>query len=64
MARTMPNEMIIAKYFWVDAINIACYIQNKILIRLNYLIKHHMNYGKVKSLTSLTLNNLVVLVIC
>src|SRR4051812_49220616 len=33
MARTMINETNMAKHFWAEAINIACYIQNRISIR-------------------------------
>src|SRR4051812_49155194 len=33
MVRTMINETNMAKHFWAEAINIACYIQNRISIR-------------------------------
>ena len=33
MARTMINETNVAKHFWVEAVNTACYIQNRISIR-------------------------------
>ena len=33
MARTMINETNVAKIFWAEAINTACYIQNRISIR-------------------------------
>src|SRR3954466_8790567 len=33
MARTMINETNMAKHFWAEAINNACYIQNRISIR-------------------------------
>src|SRR3954464_4374358 len=33
MARTMINETNMAKHFWAEAINTACYIQNRISIR-------------------------------
>src|ERR1044072_680874 len=33
MARTMIQETNIAKYFWAEAVNTACYIQNRISIR-------------------------------
>jgi transposase InsO family protein len=32
MARTMINETNIAKHLWAEAINTACYIQNRISI--------------------------------
>src|SRR3954466_13988762 len=32
MARTMINETNMAKHFWAEAINTACYIQNRISI--------------------------------
>src|ERR1044072_2155472 len=33
MARTMMQETNIAKHFWAEAVNTACYIQNRISIR-------------------------------
>src|SRR3954469_21018721 len=33
MARTMINKTNMDKHFWAKAVNIACYIQNKISIR-------------------------------
>ena len=33
MARTMLHENNLAKHFWVEAVNTACYVQNKIYIR-------------------------------
>jgi hypothetical protein len=33
MARNMINETNIAKHFWAEAINTACYIHNRISIR-------------------------------
>ncbi|KAK2456670.1 cysteine-rich RECEPTOR kinase [Trifolium repens] len=33
MARTIMNETKLAKHFWAEAVNIACYIQNRIYIR-------------------------------
>ena len=33
IARTMINETNIAKHFWAEAVNTACYIQNRISIR-------------------------------
>ena len=33
MARTMIHETKMAKYFWAEAVNTACYVQNKIYIR-------------------------------
>ena len=33
MARTMINETNVAKHFWAEAVNTACYIQNRISIR-------------------------------
>ena len=33
MARTMLNDSPLPKSFWADAINIACYVMNKALIR-------------------------------
>ncbi|KAJ8763013.1 hypothetical protein K2173_023218 [Erythroxylum novogranatense] len=33
MARTMLCEMNLPKYFWAEAVNIACYIHNRILLR-------------------------------
>ena len=33
MARTMINETNIAKHFWAEAVNTACYIHNRISIR-------------------------------
>ena len=33
MARTMLNEHSLPKYFWAEAINTACYILNRVLVR-------------------------------
>ena len=33
MARTMLNDNSISKHFWAEAVNTACYIQNRIYIR-------------------------------
>jgi len=33
MARTMIHENNLAKHFWAEAVNTACYIQNRIYIR-------------------------------
>ncbi|KAH9651466.1 Integrase catalytic domain-containing protein [Citrus sinensis] len=33
MARTMLNENALPKYFWAEAVNIACYVLNRVLIR-------------------------------
>jgi len=34
MTRTMLNNNSILKYFWAEAVNTECYLQNKIYIRL------------------------------
>jgi len=33
MARTMLHENNLAKHFWAEAVNTACYVQNRIYIR-------------------------------
>ena len=33
MARTMPNENSLPKYFWAKVINTSCYVLNRILLR-------------------------------
>ena len=33
MARTMLNERNLPKYFWADAVNTACYVMNRAMIR-------------------------------
>ena len=33
MARTMLNDSNLPKYFWADAVNTACYVMNRALIR-------------------------------
>ncbi|KAH9778649.1 hypothetical protein KPL71_007414 [Citrus sinensis] len=35
MARTMLNENSLPNYFWVEAVNTACYVLNRVLIRPN-----------------------------
>ncbi|KAH9685489.1 Integrase catalytic domain-containing protein [Citrus sinensis] len=35
MARTMLNENALSKYFWAEAVNTACYVLNRVLIRHN-----------------------------
>ncbi|KAH9750255.1 hypothetical protein KPL71_013814 [Citrus sinensis] len=35
MARTMLNENSLPKYFWAEAVNTACYVLNRVLIRPN-----------------------------
>ncbi|KAH9703924.1 hypothetical protein KPL70_011269 [Citrus sinensis] len=36
MARTMLNENALPKYFWAEAVNTACYVLNRVLIRPNF----------------------------
>ena len=33
MGRTISNENELPKYFWAEAVNIACYVLNCVLIR-------------------------------
>jgi len=33
IARSLLNETNLPKYFWVDAVNTACYVLNRVLIR-------------------------------
>ena len=33
LARTMLNDMDLPKYFWADAVNTACHVMNRVLIR-------------------------------
>ena len=33
MARTMLNEYNLPKYFWAEAVNIVCYLSNRVFIR-------------------------------
>jgi len=33
MARTMLCENSLPKHFWLETINTACYVQNKVLIK-------------------------------
>jgi len=33
MARTLLNDTNLPKYFWAEAVNTACYIMNRVLIR-------------------------------
>ena len=33
IARTLLNETNLPKYFWVDVVNTACYVLNRVLIR-------------------------------
>jgi len=33
LARTMINKINFPKYFWAEAINTACYVLNRIVIR-------------------------------
>lgn len=33
MARSMPNENNLLKYFWAKAVNMACYVMNHVLLR-------------------------------
>ena len=33
LARTMLNETLLSKYFWVDAVNTTSYVLNRVLIR-------------------------------
>ena len=35
MARSMLNENDLPKYFWAEAVNTACYVVNRVLIRPN-----------------------------
>jgi len=33
IARTLLSETNLPKYFWADAINTACYVLNRVLVR-------------------------------
>jgi len=33
LARTLLNDSNLPKYFWADAVNTACYVLNRVLIR-------------------------------
>ena len=33
--RSMLNEYDLPKYFWAEAVNTACYVSNRVLIRLS-----------------------------
>ena len=33
MARTMLKEHSLPTYFWCEAVNTACYVQNRVLMR-------------------------------
>ena len=33
MTRTMLNEHSLPKYFWAEAVNTACYVMNRVLVR-------------------------------
>ena len=33
--RSMLNEYGLPKYFWVEAVNTACYVSNRVLVRLS-----------------------------
>ena len=33
MAKTMLNENNLPKYFWVEVVNISCYVLNRVLLR-------------------------------
>ena len=35
MSRTMLNENSLPKYFWVEVVNTACYVLNRVLIKPN-----------------------------
>ena len=45
LARTMLNENSLPKYFWADAVNTACYVLNRVLIRA-ILKKTPMSFSK------------------
>ncbi|KAH9769987.1 Integrase catalytic domain-containing protein [Citrus sinensis] len=49
MARTMLNENSLPKYFWAEAVNTACYVLNRVLIRPN-LNKTAYEFWKDKKL--------------
>ena len=53
MAKTMLLESGLSKGFWAEAVNTACYIQNRVFLRL-ILKKIPMNYEKEENPTSLT----------
>ena len=36
MARTMINENSLSKCFWAEAVNAACYVLNRVLIRPHF----------------------------
>ena len=49
MARTILNEHSLPKYFWAEAVNTACYILNRVLVRPPYSPKLSMSYGTTKN---------------
>jgi len=60
MARTMIHENNLAKHFWAEAVNTACYIQNRIYIRPILKKKLHMNSLREEDPIYLTFINLDV----
>ena len=65
MARTMLNENNLPKYFWAKAVNIFCYVLNRVLLRpilkkAPYELwknkKPNINYFKVFVCKCFTLN--------
>jgi len=66
LARTMINEMNLPKYFWADALNTACHVLNRIIIRSildktpNELLtgrKPNLSHLRVFGCKSFVLNN-------
>jgi hypothetical protein len=54
MARTMLDEQMIHRHFWVDAISTACYISNRIFFRLIlHLASFELHFGRKPSVSHL-----------
>ena len=50
MAMTMLNQNALLKYFYAEAVNTACYVLNRVLIRPTST-KLFMSFKKIENLT-------------
>jgi hypothetical protein len=54
MTRTMLDEHRTPRHFWVDAINITCYISNRIFLRsILHLTPFELRFGRKPSVSHL-----------
>ena len=53
MAHTMLNAFVLPKYFWMKAVNTACYVLNRIIIRpILKKTPYELFFGKIPNISN------------